>query len=71
MSLPTLLKKDSVVPSSKLSKKEKELIANTRGIDYIINFMSDRVNVKKGILPKIKPKKKMPQARPDQKEKGP
>jgi len=57
MSLPTLLKKDSVVPSSKLSKKEKELIANTRGIDYIINFMSDRVNVKKGILPKIKPKK--------------
>lgn len=57
MSLPTLLKKDSVVPNTKLSKKEKELIANTRGIDYIINFMSDRVNIKKGILPKIKPKK--------------
>ena len=42
MGLPTLLKNNSIVPNKKLSTKEKDIIANTRGIDYIMNFLSNR-----------------------------
>lgn len=53
MSLPTLLRTGFVVPRSGLSKTEKNAIKNTRSIDYITNFISDRVPIVSGSNPKI------------------
>jgi HrpA-like RNA helicase len=53
--LPTLLRNGYIKPNEnlKFSKKEIDAISNTRGIDYIINFISDRVSSVSGSNPKI------------------
>jgi HrpA-like RNA helicase len=47
-SLPTLLRKGFVKPPAKLSKKEKDLLKNTISIDYITNYISDRIPLMPG-----------------------
>lgn len=56
MTLPTLLKSGYIVPPKKMSKAEKERIKNQTGIDYIMNYLSDRIGMYKNGNPKIKPK---------------
>jgi HrpA-like RNA helicase len=53
--LPTLLRKGYIKPNEKLklSKSAINTINNTRGIDYIINFISDRTSSVAGSNPKI------------------
>ena len=53
--LPTLLRKGYIKPNDKLklSKSTINTISNTRGIDYIINFISDRTPSVAGSNPKI------------------
>jgi HrpA-like RNA helicase len=53
MPLPTLLREGFVVPRAGLSKSEKDCIKNMRSIDYIINFLSDRIPIAAGNNPKI------------------
>ena len=53
MPLPTLLREGFVVPRAGLSKSEKDCIKNMRSIDYIINFLSDRIPITAGNNPKI------------------
>jgi HrpA-like RNA helicase len=55
MPLPTLLRKNSIIPNNRMPKSEKDAILNTRGIDYIINFISDRIRLSKGNNPKVVP----------------
>lgn len=57
MSLPTLLRNGFIVPPKGLSKSEKDKLKNTRSIDYIINFISDRTPVASGASAKIPAKK--------------
>jgi hypothetical protein len=57
MTLPTLLQTGFVVPPKKATKSEKNRINNITGIDYFINFISDRVPVAGSAPPKIPPKK--------------
>jgi HrpA-like RNA helicase len=54
MSLPTLLRKGFVVPPRGMSKSQKESLKNTRSIDFITDFISDRTTVN-GSEPKIRP----------------
>ena len=54
-SLPTLLQKGFVVPNSKSSKRDKELLKNKISIEYILDFISDRIVDKSGNIKK-KPK---------------
>lgn len=56
MGLPTLLKSGYVVPPKGSSKTEKERIKNQTGIDYLMNYLSDRIGMYKNGNPKIKPK---------------
>jgi HrpA-like RNA helicase len=56
MGLPTLLKTNSIVPKLTATQKEKVILANTKGIDYIMDFISDRIPIAKGMMPKIRPK---------------
>jgi HrpA-like RNA helicase len=51
--LPTLLRKGFVVPRSGTTKSEKENLKNIRSIDFVINFISDRIPIAKGSNPKI------------------
>ena len=53
--LPTLLRKGYIKPNEKLklSKSAINTISNTRGVDYIINFISDRTPSVAGSNPKI------------------
>jgi HrpA-like RNA helicase len=53
--LPTLLRKGYIKPNDKLklSKSVINTISNTRGVDYIINFISDRTPSTAGSNPKI------------------
>lgn len=55
--LPTLLRPGFIVPNAKTSKSEKLKIKNTRSIDVITNFISDRIPAVAGGNPKIPPKK--------------
>lgn len=55
-SLPTLLRKGFVVPPKDASAAEKKRIENTISIDYVLNFIADRIPLKKGSKPKITPK---------------
>jgi len=57
MVLPTLLKSGYVVPPKGTSKSEKERIKNQTGIDFLMNYLSDRIGMYKNGNPKIKPKK--------------
>lgn len=41
--LPTLLRKGFVVPPEGMSKNDKEKLENTRSIDYLLNFISNRI----------------------------
>lgn len=54
--LPTLLRPGFIIPNDKLSKSEKLKLKNTRSIDYIINFISDRTSPVSGMKQKIPPK---------------
>ena len=56
MVLPTLLQKGKIVPPKGTSKSEKDRLANMLGIDYIMNFISDRLPISPGSQPKIRPK---------------
>jgi HrpA-like RNA helicase len=56
-SLPTLMRKGYIVPNAKLSAAEKERINNMVSIEYILNFISDRIPVQKGVAPKKPPTK--------------
>jgi len=56
MPLPTLLQKGFAVPPKNATKSEKDRIKNMTGIDYLMNFLSDRIPVSLGSEPKIKPK---------------
>jgi HrpA-like RNA helicase len=56
MVLPTLLQKGKIVPPKGTSKSEKDRLANMIGIDYIMNFISDRLPITTGSQPKIRPK---------------
>jgi HrpA-like RNA helicase len=53
--LPTLLRKGYIKPNEKLklSKSAIAKINNTKGVDYIIDFISDRTPVSAGSNPKI------------------
>ena len=42
-SLPTLLRKGFIIPPAKASKAEKDRIKNIISIDYITNYISDRI----------------------------
>jgi HrpA-like RNA helicase len=42
-SLPTLLRKGFIIPPAKASKAEKDRIKNIIAIDYITNYISDRI----------------------------
>lgn len=55
-SLPTLLRKGFVVPPKGMSPSDKKKLENTISIDYILNFISDRIPLKRGSKPKITPK---------------
>jgi HrpA-like RNA helicase len=57
MPLPTLLQTGFVVPPKKATKSEKSRINNVTGIDYFINFISDRIPIARSAPPKIPPKK--------------
>lgn len=57
MPLPTLLQTGFVVPPKGATKSEKDRISNITGIEYLSNFVSDRIPVSSGIAPKVKPKK--------------
>ncbi len=54
---PTLLRKGYVVPPKNATITEKNRIANTISIDYVLNFIANRTPLKKGSRPKIAPKK--------------
>lgn len=41
--LPTLLRKGFVVPPEGMSKNDKEKLENTVSIDYLLNFISNRI----------------------------
>jgi HrpA-like RNA helicase len=53
MTLPTLLQNGFVVPPKGSTAREKALLKTVRGIDYIIDFISDRITVG-GDVPKIR-----------------
>ena len=53
--LPTLLQKGFIVPTAKMIKKDKDLLKNKISIDYILEFISDRILDKSGNIKK-KPK---------------
>lgn len=57
MSLPTLLREGFIVPPKGLSKSEKDLLKNTKSIDYITDFISDRTSISFGTKAKIPPKR--------------
>lgn len=56
MQLPTLLRPGFLVPSKSTTKAEAEKLKTIIPIDYIINFISDRIPLKRGAKPKILPK---------------
>lgn len=56
MVLPTLLQKGFVVPPKDATKSEKNRISNMTGSEYFMNYISDRIPVLAGGVPKIKPK---------------
>lgn len=56
MPLPTLLRVGFVVPRNELPQREKDIILNTRTVDHITNFISDRVPMSRGITAKIQPR---------------
>ena len=43
MSLPTLLKPGYIVPPRGMSAKDKKILSSTISIDYILNFLGDRI----------------------------
>ena len=57
MSLPTLLRKGFIVPPKGTSKSDKNKIDNTVSIDYVLNFIGDRIPVKRGGKIKRAPKR--------------
>jgi hypothetical protein len=57
MPLPTLLQKGFLKPQPWMSANEKKKIEAQIPIDYIMNFMSDRIPASKGGKAKITPKK--------------
>jgi HrpA-like RNA helicase len=54
---PTLLRKGFVVPPEGSTPLEIKRIENTISIDYVLNFIANRVSLKRGSRPKIVPKK--------------
>lgn len=52
MPLPTLLREGFIVPPKGMTKSAKTALADTRSIDYIMNFISDRTTIA-GEEPKI------------------
>lgn len=55
--LPTLLRKGFVIPSKDVSASDKKKIENTVSIDYIMNFISDRIPKSRNEKIKQTPKK--------------
>jgi HrpA-like RNA helicase len=56
-SLPTLLRKGFIVPPKGISASDKKKLENTISIDYILQFIAERIPQKRGSKPKITPKK--------------
>ncbi len=54
---PTLLRKGFVVPPEGSTPIEVKRIENTISIDYVLNFIANRIPLKRGSLPRIVPKK--------------
>lgn len=55
--LPTLLRKGFIVPPKGMSDSDKKKLNDTVSIDYILNFISNRIPEKKGSRIKTPPKK--------------
>lgn len=55
-SLPTLLRKGFIVPPKGTSERDKDIIANIRSIDYILNFLEPRIPRSKTMQPRVAPK---------------
>lgn len=55
--LPTLLRKGFVVPPKSMSEVDKRRLQNTISIDYILQFISQRIPARRGNKPSIQPKK--------------
>jgi HrpA-like RNA helicase len=56
MPLPTMLREGFLKPNDGTPKKEKDRLKNVRPVDYIMNFISDRIPASPGMQPKIAPK---------------
>jgi HrpA-like RNA helicase len=54
--MPTLLELDRIIPQPWMSANEKKIIKETKAIDYIIKWITDRVPENKSDIPKIKSK---------------
>lgn len=57
MPLPTMLREGFLKPNAGTPKAEKERLKNVRPVDYITDFISDRIPVSRGARPKIAPTK--------------
>ena len=57
MGLPTLLLPGFTTPPKNATNKEKERIKGMTGSEYLMGFLSDRIQIAPGAAPKIKPKK--------------
>ncbi len=55
--LPTLMRKGFVVPPKGWSESDKKKLENMISVDYILNYIADRIPLKKGSPPKISAKK--------------
>ncbi len=57
MSLPSLFKVGAVVPQPHMSKSEKNKASNSRAIDYLMDFVGDRIPKRRGEQPAVRPRK--------------
>jgi len=53
--MPTLLEPGNLVPQKWMSAGEKKRIMNVRPIDYLMEFIADRIAINKNSFPVIKP----------------